>query len=127
MKIGRRLAIKLLNASKFALGLGEPADGATVTEALDKAMLLSLADLVDDATRVFDDYDYARALERTETYFWTFTDDHLELVKGRAYGNGAEAESAKVALSLALETLPKLLAPVMPYPPEEVWSVCREG
>ncbi|MDZ7674920.1 MAG: valine--tRNA ligase [Acidimicrobiales bacterium] len=132
MKIGRRLAIKLLNASKFALGIGEPSDpGAAVTEPIDRAMLLSLADLVDECTRVFDEYDYARALERAETYFWSFTDDHLELVKGRAYGDGSEADpaadSAKVALRLALETVLKLFAPFLPFATEEVWSWWREG
>ncbi|MGK2929054.1 MAG: valine--tRNA ligase [Acidimicrobiales bacterium] len=141
MKIGRRLAIKLLNASRFVLTVAgpdeagqpwdhsEPSDGASVTEPLDRAMLLSLADLVEECTRVFDDYDYARALERVETFFWTFTDDYLELVKGRAYGSQGDdaADSAKVALRLALETLLKLFAPFLPYATEEVWSWWREG
>ena len=129
MKIGRRLAIKVLNASKFALNLGEPSPGATVTHPLDQRLLADLADLVDEATRVFQTYDYARALERTETFFWPFTDVFLELVKGRAYGNQGDeaADSAKVTLRLALETLLKLFAPFLVYTTEEVWSWWQDG
>ncbi len=48
MKIGRKLAMKVLNVSKFVLA-GEQPDGA-VTEPLDRGMLQNLAALVDDAT-----------------------------------------------------------------------------
>jgi valyl-tRNA synthetase len=91
-------------------------------------MLERLADLVDEATRAFDGFDYARALERTETWFWTFTDDHVELVKARAYeGDEAGAESARHALRLALSTLLRLFAPFLPFVTEEVWSWWRGG
>jgi valyl-tRNA synthetase len=129
MKIGRKLAIKLLNASRLALGnLSATADGS-VTEPLDAAMLTALADLVDEVTAVFDRFDYARAIERSETFFWSFCDDYLELVKNRAYGgSGSEGQaSAQAALGQALQALLKLFAPFLPFVAEEVWSWWQEG
>jgi valyl-tRNA synthetase len=129
MKVGRRLAVKILNASRFVLGLGVGDDAAAITDALDRAMLAELAAVVNDATSSFEGYDYARALERTEKFFWTFCDDYVELVKIRAYGEYGEegANSARAALALALSTLLRLFAPFMPFTTEEVWSWWRPG
>ena len=132
MKVGRRLAIKILNASRFALGFGGDAplevDPSLITHPLDRAMLARLARLVDEATAAFDNFDYARALERTEGFFWNFTDDHVELVKARAYeGDPADRDSARHALWLAISTLLRLFAPFLPFATEEVWSWWQAG
>jgi len=163
MKIGRKLAIKILNVSKFVLGLGpagaatdpagaatdpagaatdpagaatDPAGGGTrrgadaaVSEAVDRALLARLAAVAAEATAAFEEFDYARALERTEATFWWFCDDHVELVKGRAYGAGGEgpARSANEALQIALSVFLRLLAPFLPFVTDEVWRWWQPG
>lgn len=132
IKIGRRLAIKVLNASKFAYSF--PGEGGAVTEALDLDMLHQLGAVIEEATTAYEQFDHARALEVTETFFWSFCDDYLELVKNRAYADEAEAEqgnpaqqSAISALRIALDAMLRLFAPVIPFATEEVWSWQHEG
>ena len=129
MKIGKRLAIKILNASKFSLSLNATLNKSDVTQDVDHALLNKLAQVVESATNSFEKYDYTRALEITETFFWSFTDDYVELVKERTYGNQGEdaAKSARAALGLTTHTLLKLFAPFIPFVTEEVWSWWQEG
>ncbi|MGA2320489.1 MAG: valine--tRNA ligase [Solirubrobacteraceae bacterium] len=127
MKVGRRLAVKLLNASKFALA-ELPAPGEVLTHPLDRAMIARLAAVVRDATGSFEDYDYTRALERAEGFFWWYCDFYLELVKGRRYDPAPQAAaSVSRALRISLSVFQRLFAPFLPFVCEEVWSWWQEG
>jgi valyl-tRNA synthetase len=127
IKVGRRLAIKVLNAAKFVYGFELPTGATSVTEALDVDMLAALRSTLEQATAAFEGFDHARALEVTERFFWTFCDDYLELVKERAYGTAPDAThetqaSAVLALRSAIDVLLRLLAPFLPFATEEVWA-----
>lgn len=150
IKIGRRLAIKVLNAAKFVYSFPEPtlpgpsfpgpgegiaaasagsANGRSATEPLDLDLLAELGAVVETATKAFDEFDHARALEAAEHFFWTFCDDYLELVKERAYGASSPEGQASAVFTLrsAVEVLLRLFAPFLPFATEEVWSWTHEG
>ncbi|MEY3478910.1 MAG: hypothetical protein RL415_1173, partial [Actinomycetota bacterium] len=129
MKVGRKLATKLLNLTKFVLGAGA-SDASAATQPVDlvdQAMLVRLSEVVDAATIALEQFDYARALERTEAFFWWFCDDYVELVKTRAYGETQDSSSARVSLHRALSIVQRLFAPMLPFATEEVWSWWQSG
>jgi valyl-tRNA synthetase len=127
MRIGRKLALKVLNVAKFIL-TGEELDGQ-VTEPLDRGMLISLAELTRDVTNDLDEYEYAKALPRLEAFFWGFCDNYVEAAKSRRYGDfGPEAAaSASLAMRTALSVMLRLLAPFLAFATEEVWSWWQPG
>jgi valyl-tRNA synthetase len=131
LKIGRKLAIKVLNVSKFVLNVAADAEPRLdlVVDPIDRSLLAQLGQVAREATTAFDGFDYARALERTEAFFWRFCDDYVELVKSRSYEHerAGASESARAALLVALDVLQRLFAPFLCYAAEEVWSWWHEG
>jgi valyl-tRNA synthetase len=130
-KIGRKLVTKLFNASKFVLmqfdrvGIDPNATKiGEITAPLDKAMVARLMNVVKESTESLNSFDYAQSLQITEELFWEYCDHYLELVKARSYEENATAgrASALATLSLTLKTFLRLLAPVLPYITEEIWS-----
>jgi len=126
IKIGRRLAIKVLNAAKFVYSFPEVSTGSTsgIVNPLDLDMLATLHTVIETATTAFDEFDHAKALETAEHFFWVFCDDYLELVKDRAYSTtDPEGQaSAVLALRQAVDVMLRLFAPFLPFATEEVWS-----
>ncbi len=137
LKVGKRLQTKLWNAARFAmLQLGDftetptspAADVASgiITAAFDRWVLSRLARTVRLATEKYQAYEYAEAMELIERFFWSdLCDNYLELVKGRSYGEIGDAagrRSARYTLWHCLETVLRLLAPVMSHLSEELYQ-----
>jgi len=134
-KVGRKLCTKLFNAAKFAIGRYGDVDVSrltadNITEELDRAVVREMRPLIARATRAFDEFDYAQALNITEDFFWpVFCDNYLELAKPRTYDEELTAArvSACAALRLMLRVLIRMFAPFVPYISEEIWQWCFSG
>ena len=125
MKLGRRLATKLVNAGALrdpaARARGRDAEThippSAISHPLDRRVRRSgLRERRARATASFDGFEYAAALQATEEAFWDFCDNYLEIVKVRAYAESrvAGARSALATLQLALRVFLRLLAPALP-------------
>lgn len=137
LKIGKKLVGKLWNATQFAaIHLSKleqqpttpKADWGRVTETLDRWILSRLGETVAAATKAFNEYEYASALDATNSFFWAdFCDNYLELIKKRVYNedgsfNTAQQQSAVIALYHCLQGILKLYAPFCPHVTEELYS-----
>jgi len=128
MDQGRKLVMKIFNASKFVFtivassGIDVKSDYLkNITNPTDLSWLSKLSEVVEQATKNFLNNDYYLSLEVTEKCFWDFCDNYLEIVKGRAYD--VNDRSAVSSLILTLDTFIKLFAPFCPFIAEEIFQM----
>ena len=158
-KIGQKLITKLFNSAKFcsqhfavleeyfgveAQNSSEIADeklANLISETADIWILLRLKKVIENYQKQFEIFEYARAREVVEEFFWKdFCDNYLEICKVRSYGLSAEKlagveldQSQKqqiiakqlssiATLSLCLKNILKLLAPFIPHITEEIYA-----
>ncbi|NCB49549.1 MAG: valine--tRNA ligase [Alphaproteobacteria bacterium] len=126
---GKKFATKFFNASRFALSIISESSLSEeafyekhIQKPMDKAWMTKLQETVSSATKGFEQFDYAQALEVIEARFWDFCDNYLELIKSRAYSE--DNASAVASLMKTIDVFTRLLAPFCPFITEEVYQAC---
>ena len=140
LKQGKKLVNKLWNATKLvAQSLeGAPTDILSKSHIggieyqnlhlIDQWMIGELATCIEQATKLFEQYEYAHALNIIERFFWnTFCDNYLELVKWRIYSEGTEKEHAQISMKFAIDKIFRLFGPFIPYVTEVLYQNIREN
>ncbi|PKM91807.1 valine--tRNA ligase [Candidatus Falkowbacteria bacterium HGW-Falkowbacteria-1] len=124
IKNGSRLVNKLFNASKFCLSFlsYENKELSEDLEEEDKWIINSLNKTVSLATKYMESYQYSRARNEIDDFFWSkFCDNYLEFIKSRLYGDVPDVK-VKSVLYQVLLIIMKLYAPFLPFITEEVYQ-----
>ena len=126
----RNFATKLWNATRFAMMNGATVEGPLpATESLsdiDKWVLSRLSETTTEFTALIESYEFARACETIYHFAWDdLCDWYLELSK-EAFASGNAGASQRV-LGHVLDTLFRLLHPVMPFITETLWTTLTGG
>ncbi|HHY07411.1 MAG TPA: valine--tRNA ligase [Corynebacteriales bacterium] len=125
----RNFATKLFNATRFALmngaEVGELPDRADMTDA-DRWILDRLEEVRADVDTGMENYEFAKACEALYHFTWDeFCDWYVELAKvqlGRHDEVLPTTEGTRYVLGYVLDTLLRLLHPVMPFVTEALWT-----
>jgi valyl-tRNA synthetase len=136
VKYGYKFLRKFWNAFRFiSMHIFEfEGDETTVKENLkpmDRWILSKLNQLVDDVSDSIENYNFARSVNRIQTFVWhDFCDEYIEAVKYRLYGDQDSIESKQAAqytLKIVVETSLKLLSPITPHFTDEVYQHLGDG
>ncbi len=91
---------------------------------IDKWLLSHLQGLIEEVTEDMESYEFDDALKRIRAFTWDIlADNYIEIAKHRLYGEDKKAkQAAQYTLFTMLENIARLLAPVMPFLAEEIYS-----
>jgi len=132
---GRNFSNKLWNATRFVLMNLEGFDGGGVDAAaasadlpLEEAWLRSrLASVTAEVTAAIDAFRFADAARTLYAFAWDeYCSASLELCKARL-ADPTTRPSAQAMLITGLDTILRLLHPIMPFVTEELWQHLREA
>jgi valyl-tRNA synthetase len=130
-ELARNFCNKLWNASRFALmNLEGYAPGMVADDDLrveDRWILSRLATVTAEVTAALAEYRYADAMRVLYGFAWDeFCSFYVEMVKSRL-GDPAQRPVAQRVLAHVLDTLLRLLHPVIPFLTEEVWQLLADA
>ncbi len=126
---GRNFSNKLWNATRFVLISLDDSRAAPLPrldldslELADRWLASRLASVAREASRAIDEYRYAELARILYGFAWDeFCSAYLELSKSRL-ADPASREQARAMLLLGLDTILRLLHPIMPFGTEEIWQ-----
>ncbi len=126
-ELARNFCNKLWNASRFALMNLEGYDPAAVADdelqVEDRWILSRLSTVTQQVTDALAGYKYADAAGVLYKFAWDeFCSFFVEMVKGRLQDDAARPVAQRV-LAHTLDTLLRLLHPMIPFLTEEVWQL----
>jgi valyl-tRNA synthetase len=133
VKAGRKLVVKLWNATRFGLmqldGFDPEAARPAFSERTpeDRWVLSELHSILPTVKQGFESFDYAVPREAIDRFFWqVFTDNYVEMIKDRFWNPerhaDASRDSARATLWEVLRTLLSLYAPFLPFVTEELYQ-----
>ncbi len=127
IQVGMKLVNKIWHVSRFCSQFIQDFSpdalfSPSAFSPADRWILSRTQNLVRRVSTSFKTYEYAAAKAETETFFWHFADNYLEMAKQRLYGPDSPTQTAaQFTLYQVLLTLLKLFAPILPHVTEAVY------
>jgi len=127
IQMGRKTTTKLWNAARFLsmnVKKAELLKDGDAIEPADAWIVGELNKTIIETTDAFEKYEYARAKEAVDKFFWSrFADYYVEFVKYRFNGRNAKSKkAAQISLATVFFNIVKLYAPIMPFVTEEIFQ-----